>query len=104
MSLGKAVVAANTGGPAEVIDRSSGITFDPMVPAQLADVLTDLVRDPVRRGELGKGAFQRAEQFTARRYAAGVRRVYERVLPERAEGASRSTKSLKQDVGSLSQR
>jgi glycosyltransferase involved in cell wall biosynthesis len=104
MSLGKAVVAANTGGPAEVIDRSSGITFDPMVPAQLADVLTDLVRDPVRRGELGMGAFQRAEQFTARRYAAGVRRVYERVLPERAEGAPRSTESLKRDIGPLARR
>lgn len=89
MSLGKAVVAANTGGPAEIIDRSSGVTFDPMVPAQLAEVLTDLVRDPVRRVELGKGAVRRAEQFTARRYAHGVHRVYERVLPRRSAGASR---------------
>ena len=96
MSLGKTVVAANTGGPAEVVDGSSGITFDPMVPAQLAEVLTNLVRDPIRRGELGKGALQRAEQFTARRYAAGVRRVYERVLPARSAGASPSAMSLKQ--------
>lgn len=85
MSLGRAVVAANTGGPSEVIDSSSGITFDPAVPAQLADALTTLIRDPIRRGELGKGAVQRAEQFTVRRYAAGVRRVYERVLPEKRE-------------------
>jgi glycosyltransferase involved in cell wall biosynthesis len=90
MSLGKAVVAANSGGPAEVVDRSSGITFDPMVPAQLAEVLTDLVRDPIRRVELGKGALQRAEQFTARRYAAGVRRVYERVLPATRENHLRN--------------
>ena len=104
MSLGKAVVAANTGGPAEVVDRASGITFDPMVPGQLAEVLTNLVRDPIQRGELGKGALQRAEQFTARRFAAGVRRVYERVLPERSAGASHSSMSLKQDLRPLSHR
>lgn len=90
MSLGKAVVAANSGGPSEVIDRSSGITFDPTAPAQLAEVLTNLVRDHIRRGELGKGALQRAEQFTARRYAAGVRRVYERVLPATRERTPRA--------------
>lgn len=104
MSLGKAVVAANTGGPAEVVDRSSGITFDSMVPAQLAEVLTNLVHDPMRRGELGKGALQRAEQFTVRRYVTGVRRVYERMLPARSAGASHSAISAKQDLRPLSQR
>lgn len=104
MSLGKAVVAANTGGPAEVVDRSSGITFDSMVPAQLAEVLTSLVHDPMRRGELGKGALQRAEQFTVRRYVTGVRRVYERMLPARSAGASHSAISAKQDLRPLSQR
>jgi glycosyltransferase involved in cell wall biosynthesis len=89
MSLGKAVVAANTGGPAEVVDRSSGITFDPTAPAQLGEVLTSLVRDPMRRVELGKGALQRAEQFTARRYAAGVHRVYDRVLFAKRERITR---------------
>ena len=84
MSLGKTVVAANSGGPAEVLDRSSGITFDPMAPAQLADVLTNLIRDPSRRCELGKGALKRAERFTAQRFAAEVHRVYERVLPRRS--------------------
>jgi glycosyltransferase involved in cell wall biosynthesis len=102
MSLGKTVVAANTGGPAEVVDRSSGITYDPMVPTQLAEILTNLVRDPLRRIELGNGALERAEQFTARRYAAGVHRVYERVLPETSAGAARSTVSLKQDLHPLS--
>ena len=104
MSLGKAVVAANSGGPAEVVDRSSGITFDSMVPAQLAEVLTSLVHDPIRRGELGKGALQRAEQFTVRRYATGVRHVYERMLPARSAGASHSAMSAKQDLRPLSQR
>ena len=104
MSLGKAVVAANTGGPAEVVDRSSGITFDSMVPAQLAEVLTSLVHDPIRRGELGKGALQRAEQFTVRRYVTGVRRVYERMLPARSAGASHSSISAKQDLRPLSHR
>jgi glycosyltransferase involved in cell wall biosynthesis len=103
MSLGKAVVAANTGGPAEVVDRSSGITYDPMIPAQLADVLTSLVRDPRRRDELGNGALERAEQFTAQRFAAGVHRVYERVLPGVSAGASRAAVSLKRDRHSLSQ-
>ncbi len=103
MSLGKAVVAANSGGPAEVVDRSSGITFDSMVPAQLAEVLTNLVHDPIRRDELGKGALQRAEQFTVRRYASGVRRVYERMLPARSAGASQPAMSAKQDLRPLSQ-
>jgi glycosyltransferase involved in cell wall biosynthesis len=93
MALGKTVVAANSGGPAEVIDGSSGITFDSMKPAELAHVLTELVGDPIRRGELSKGALQRAEQFTVRRYAAGVRCVYERMLPAKrfpARGPSRA--------------
>ena len=103
MALGKTVVAANSGGPAEVVDQSSGITFDSTKPAELADVLTELVGDPIRRGELSKGGLQRAEQFTVRRYAAGVRRVYERVLPKRSAG-SRSAMSVKQDLRPHSQR
>lgn len=104
MALGKTVVAANSGGPSEVVDGTSGITFDPMMPAELAEVLTDLVRDPGRRQELSRGALQRAEKFTVRTYAAGVRSVYERVLPARSAGASRSATSLKQDLRPLSQR
>jgi glycosyltransferase involved in cell wall biosynthesis len=102
MSLGKTVVAANSGGPAEVVDPTSGITFDPTVPAQLAEILTNLVRDPIRRGELSKGALQRAEQFTVRQYVAGVRRVYERVLPARSTGTPRVAVAMKQ-VHPLSQ-
>lgn len=104
MALGKTVVAANSGGPAEVIDGSSGITFDPMSPAELAEVLTSLVGDPVRRAELSNGALLRAEQFTVRRYAAGVRRVYERVLPKRAAGPFRSRMSLKASLRPVSHR
>jgi glycosyltransferase involved in cell wall biosynthesis len=80
MALGKAVIAANRGGPAEVLDAEAGVTFDPQLPAQLAASLAGLIEDPARRARLGAGALLRAEQFTVRQYVAGVQKVYERVL------------------------
>jgi glycosyltransferase involved in cell wall biosynthesis len=80
MALGKAVVAANTGGPAEVLVDGSGVTFDPNDPKQLAQVLGELVADEQRRHALGERALRRVADFTIEQTMARTIGVYDRVL------------------------
>lgn len=80
MALGKAVVAANAGGPAEVITPDSGVTYDPETPARLGEHLVTLAADPELREVLGRGARRRVEQFTVARNIIGTESVYERLL------------------------
>jgi glycosyltransferase involved in cell wall biosynthesis len=84
MALGKPMVAANSGGPAEVITPESGVTHDPQHPEQLAAILTRLVADPELRASLSQGALERVNEFRLARCVAGVERVYERFLSGRA--------------------
>src|SRR6202008_2861114 len=76
LALGKPVVAANTGGPAEIVSPESGITFHSHEPGNLAAILTALIRNPEQRQTLAAGARQRAEQFTVLRYMLGVEHAY----------------------------
>jgi glycosyltransferase involved in cell wall biosynthesis len=83
MAVGTPVIAANRGGPAEVIAPGSGLTFDPTRPVDLAAALTELIEDPALRARLSAGARQRAEQFAAGKYAAIVQDIYDAVLRAR---------------------
>lgn len=80
MAAGRTLIAANTGGPAEIVEEGTGFTFDPAEPAQLASLLDRLVRDPAQVNAVGHRAGQRAEAFSIQAYTAGVQRVYERML------------------------
>ena len=80
MALGKPVLAANLGGPAESVSPESGITYNPHVPAELTAALEALVRDPARRAALAAGAPARAEMFTVRNCVAKIERIYSRFL------------------------
>lgn len=80
MALGKAVVAANRGGPAEVVTPESGITFDAAAPEELASILVRLAGDAPLRQRMSAGARVRVNDFDARHTARGTERVYARYL------------------------
>lgn len=66
MAAGRAVVAANTGGPVEIINpEKTGLLVDPTSPTQLAEQLARLINDPSLRLELGRNARIDAERFRA---------------------------------------
>lgn len=80
MALGKAVIAADRGGPAEVLTAESGVLYDVERPDALAAALASLVADPSRRTALGAGARARVRHFTIQETVAGIERVYARYL------------------------
>ncbi|HJR66440.1 MAG TPA: glycosyltransferase family 4 protein [Gemmatimonadaceae bacterium] len=82
MALGKPVIGASTGGPAEVLTPECGITHDVQDPGELARALTRLVNDPAERARLGANALIRVEEFSVRRTIEGTERVYQRFLAD----------------------
>lgn len=64
MACGKAVVASNAGGLAEIVeDKVSGILVEPENPQKLAEAVIDLLRDTKQREALGKAARERIERL-----------------------------------------
>ena len=80
LALGKPLVAADRGGPVEIVTPGSGLLFDPDAPDSLASVLSDLCSDPARRAALAAGARARAEAFGAERNASAMQAVYRELL------------------------
>jgi glycosyltransferase involved in cell wall biosynthesis len=81
MAAGLPVVAANAGGPAEVItDGVDGWLFPMGDVAALATRLRTLADEPARRQRLGAAARQRALDFSPQRVAEQVLSVYHSVL------------------------
>lgn len=84
MAAGLAVVAADAGGPAEVITPGvDGLLYPPGDVAALATHLETLRDDAKLRERLGDGGRHRARAFTPERVGAQVGDVYERVLRDR---------------------
>jgi glycosyltransferase involved in cell wall biosynthesis len=80
MALNCAVIAASSGGPAEVIAPGTGFLCDPLRPAEYAQALEQLVLDePLRRAIAAAGPAQ-AAQFSIERTVQGTERVYQRAL------------------------
>lgn len=84
MALGRPVVAADLGGPREIIRPGTGLTFDVARPAELAEQLDRLARDEALRSSLGERARARALDFSASRMALGIEEVYREVLTSAA--------------------
>jgi glycosyltransferase involved in cell wall biosynthesis len=82
MALGKPLLAAATGGPAEILTPESGVLFDPTRPDELSAALTRLVRDQGVRERLGRAALERVERFSLESNVAGNIQVYREVLGE----------------------
>ncbi len=85
MKFGLPVVATAVGGNPEVVeDGVTGLLVPPGSPAAFADAVVALLRDPVRRGAMGRAARRRIESGfaisgVAERYAG----LYREVLAER---------------------
>jgi D-inositol-3-phosphate glycosyltransferase len=77
-ACGTPVVAARVGGlPTAVSDGVSGVLVDGHDPDEWARVIGNLLRDPARRGELGRAARRHAERFSWQRTTDGLLRAYQ---------------------------
>jgi glycosyltransferase involved in cell wall biosynthesis len=82
MALGRPMIAARIGGPAEILTPESGVLFDPTRPAELSAALSRLVADPAERERIGRAALRRVEEFSLERNVAGNVQVYRELLSE----------------------
>jgi glycosyltransferase involved in cell wall biosynthesis len=83
MALKCAVIAASSGGPAEVITPGTGFLCEPSQPREYAEVLEQLVRDESLRRAIAEAGSARAAYFSIERNLEGTQRVYERALTKR---------------------
>lgn len=81
MAAGLPVIASNVGGIKEVVDSSCGILVkDYHNPKAFAMALRKLAMQPSLRGELSRGAIQRARQFTWEEAARQFQTLYTRLV------------------------
>ncbi|HEV2810948.1 MAG TPA: glycosyltransferase [Acidimicrobiales bacterium] len=81
MAAGLPVVAADAGGPAEIItDEVDGLLVPPGDSAALADVLRRLSADPSLRARLGAAARERARAYEPGGIAERMEAFYRQVL------------------------
>ena len=80
MALGRAVIASSLGGPAEILDRDSGLTFSPERPEDLAEHLSALSAKPERRRALGAAGLARAKKFSIASTVEATMQVYDGLL------------------------
>ena len=84
MAAGLPVVAADSGGPAEVIDHDvSGLLYPPGDSAALARALRALMADPDLRARLGRAARQQSAAFAPGVIASQLMDLYRSVLERR---------------------
>lgn len=80
MIHGCATVAANEGGPAEMITPESGRMFNPDNPLELRDHLRELIANDELRRRLAAGAQKQARKFDITNHVELVERQYRRLL------------------------
>ena len=88
MALNCAVIAASSGGPAEVITPGTGFLCNPSEPEEYARVLEQLVRDASLRRAIAAAGPARAALFSIDRTVDGTQRVYQRALELSSRGKS----------------
>jgi len=83
LGVGTPVVATRVGGIADIVAPETGLLAPPE-PAALAKAVMELAADPERRREMGAAGRLRFEQrFSSAVWSAGLRTIYEKVLPAR---------------------
>ncbi len=89
MAAGRPVIAANAGGPAEIItDEVDGLLFEPRNVDDLARALTRTARDPSLRERLGRAGMRRAQDFRPEAVADAYEEVYRAVVTTRRTSRS----------------
>jgi len=80
MSLGKPVVAADTGGMPELLrDGEAGLVVPQADGAALGAGIIRILRNPEEARRMGEAGRRRAQDFTFERMIRGYEAVYERV-------------------------
>jgi len=77
MAMGRAVVATDVGGVAEVVeDGTTGLLVPPSSPHLLAKAVIDLLRDDEKRGSFGQRGKKRVGKFSAQLMIREIERLY----------------------------
>lgn len=81
MQAGKAVIACDTGGPAEIVDDcQTGLLVPPQDPAALAKAIDQLMKNPTLRNNLGASAQKKAlTMFSSAAMTDRIESIYEAV-------------------------
>jgi glycosyltransferase involved in cell wall biosynthesis len=83
MVMGKPVIAARSGGLADiVVDGETGYLIPPGDPQALREAIQSLLDDPVRRQCMGNMARQRIVEFQANSVVSRIEQVYQEILEE----------------------
>jgi glycosyltransferase involved in cell wall biosynthesis len=82
MVLGKAVIAANAGGPREIVAEGSGLLFESGSAEDLAAKIGAVIADPELRRRLATAGPARARAFSIEREAEALQDLYAEVLGE----------------------
>lgn len=84
MAAGVPVVASDIPGYRSVLDDGvQGVLVEPRHPQALAKALIDLLRDPVRREQMGRAGRDKAVGYDWSRVARQVLQFYQRVIASR---------------------
>lgn len=75
MACGAPVVCSNAASLPEVVGQAAA-TFDPGNVGELSEILVELWNDDKSRGDLSKKGLERAKQFTWKKCADGIQKVY----------------------------
>ncbi len=81
LCVGTPVIAADRGGPLDILTDETGWLFDPEDPAELTGLLAQLANAPGHLARMSGPAREHAEQFSATAMADRVQRVYADVHP-----------------------
>jgi len=77
MAMGRAVVATDVGGVAEVVeDGTTGLLVPPSSPHQLAEAVINLLRDDKKRESFGWRARNMVARFSAQAMVREIEKLY----------------------------
>jgi glycosyltransferase involved in cell wall biosynthesis len=86
MAAAKFVIASNTGGPPEYIKNGvNGFLVDPENPADLAQVLEELIENADSRPEILENAQKTAQEFSVEKMMSGIEKVYHELIKSKKE-------------------
>lgn len=80
MATGTPVLAAAGGGPADILGEGGGLLHDPENPRELANRLSELMRDRSLRTRLSEEAYRIANTYSIERTRREMARLYHELL------------------------
>lgn len=82
LALGRPVIAADAGGPAEIVTSDTGLLVDPRDQQQITAALRQLLQDSAMRSRLGEAGPARAQAFSIGRNRDAVEGIYRQLVDD----------------------